>query len=192
MTKNCKKCNQVKPVDCFSKRSQMKDGLEHVCKACVANKTKQVDPEKKAEKNKRYREANRDKAKADSKKWRIENPKKETERKRKYYLANADKLKEQHYQWKLSNPAKTANYAHARRARQLNNGFFLVTVKELNKLYASSCIYCGSNDSIQMDHVIPISRGGRHSIGNLVPACSRCNQSKGSKYLAEWLLAIRL
>ena len=33
---------------------------------------------------------------------------------------------------------------------------------------------------------LPLSRGGRHAIGNLIPACSRCNPGKGWKFVSEW------
>ena len=33
---------------------------------------------------------------------------------------------------------------------------------------------------------IPISRGGSHGVGNLLPACERCNKSKATKLLIEW------
>lgn len=79
----------------------------------------------------------------------------------------------------------TAN-ENRRRTRKLNNGIYLITNKEIEKLYSSSCYYCDSKENIQIDHVIPISRGGRHSIGNIVPACMKCNVSKGNKYLFEW------
>lgn len=32
-----------------------------------------------------------------------------------------------------------------------------------------------------MDHVIPVSRGGRDELDNLVPCCKKCNNTKGSK-----------
>lgn len=37
-----------------------------------------------------------------------------------------------------------------------------------------------------LDHVLPLSRGGRHCIANIVPACKNCNQKKGSLTVAEW------
>lgn len=73
-----------------------------------------------------------------------------------------------------------------RRARKLDNGVFKVTKKELNRLYKSQCLSCGSLDRISLDHVIPISRGGRHSIGNIQPLCLKCNQRKGKKLMIEW------
>lgn len=37
------------------------------------------------------------------------------------------------------------------------------------------------------DHVLPVSKGGPHSLGNMVIACARCNQRKGDKMPAVWL-----
>lgn len=50
------------------------------------------------------------------------------------------------------------------------------------------CAYCGSRpleDDVKLilDHLIPYSRGGQHTAGNLITACSRCNLSKHAKTL---------
>jgi len=37
-----------------------------------------------------------------------------------------------------------------------------------------------------VDHKKPLAKGGRHSVGNLVPACRSCNFSKGTKSVREW------
>jgi len=50
------------------------------------------------------------------------------------------------------------------------------------------CQYCGKSGSVKdltIDHVIPVSRGGRNTWENVVAACSPCNSKKGSKLLAE-------
>jgi 5-methylcytosine-specific restriction endonuclease McrA len=54
--------------------------------------------------------------------------------------------------------------------------------------YRHRCAYCGSDGPIHMEHVIPVSRGGRHAIGNVLPACETCNLSKQSCLVAEWKL----
>ncbi|WP_203620386.1 HNH endonuclease [Streptomyces sp. SID8499] len=51
-------------------------------------------------------------------------------------------------------------------------------------------MYCDAPGGT-VDHVIPLSRGGQHAEGNLVPACKSCNSSKGDKLLIEWLLVKR-
>lgn len=50
------------------------------------------------------------------------------------------------------------------------------------------CLYCGqpfSDQSLTRDHIVPTSRGGRDSWLNVVAACRRCNQHKGSRLLEE-------
>lgn len=48
---------------------------------------------------------------------------------------------------------------------------------------AYTCQYCGEAPGrhlLTVDHVVPRSRGGAHNWDNLVTACTRCNQKKGS------------
>ena len=48
--------------------------------------------------------------------------------------------------------------------------------------------YCGNNfpaNELTFDHVVPKSRGGRTSWGNVVTACSPCNLLKGNRLLRE-------
>lgn len=47
------------------------------------------------------------------------------------------------------------------------------------------CAYCPA-PAQAIDHVVPLSRGGRHEPGNAVAACMACNSSKGAKLLTEW------
>jgi 5-methylcytosine-specific restriction endonuclease McrA len=47
------------------------------------------------------------------------------------------------------------------------------------------CLYCGSKDSLTLDHVIPRSKGGPNSWTNLATCCMRCNTSKGDRLLEE-------
>ncbi|RZC82880.1 hypothetical protein C5167_045673 [Papaver somniferum] len=47
------------------------------------------------------------------------------------------------------------------------------------------CQYCSSRESLTIDHVLPISRGGEWTWENLVTACVKCNSKKGHKTLEE-------
>jgi 5-methylcytosine-specific restriction endonuclease McrA len=50
------------------------------------------------------------------------------------------------------------------------------------------CQYCGrkfSTSELSLDHVVPISRGGRSTWENVVCACLSCNVRKGNKLLPE-------
>src|ERR1051325_8571686 len=48
-----------------------------------------------------------------------------------------------------------------------------------------ACVYCGDNDDLTFDHLIPRSRGGQTTWENVVAACSPCNLRKGSLTMAE-------
>jgi 5-methylcytosine-specific restriction endonuclease McrA len=43
------------------------------------------------------------------------------------------------------------------------------------------CLYCGSENNLTIDHVMPSSRGGRNSWENLATCCKGCNGKKGNK-----------
>lgn len=54
------------------------------------------------------------------------------------------------------------------------------------------CAYCGATDrALQRDCVQPISRGGRYTIDNIVPACGSCNASKSNSEVTSWLRRTR-
>ncbi len=45
------------------------------------------------------------------------------------------------------------------------------------------CHYCNTKvgkENITMDHVVPLSRGGKSTKGNIVPSCKECNNQKKS------------
>ena len=55
------------------------------------------------------------------------------------------------------------------------------------------CSYCGATDvHLQRDCVLPISRGGRYTLDNVVPACRSCNASKCNDEVTSWLRRRRL
>ena len=68
--------------------------------------------------------------------------------------------------------------------------------KELKKsrwwqtlIQKTNCYYCEkeiSRQEVTMDHIVPISRGGKSNRGNLVPCCKSCNLNKRSLTAVEW------
>jgi len=55
------------------------------------------------------------------------------------------------------------------------------------------CAYCGASDkALQRDCVLAISRGGRYTLENVVPACRSCNTSKCNDEVTGWLRRKRL
>ena len=60
----------------------------------------------------------------------------------------------------------------------------------------NGCAYCRAAASdagtLQRDCVLPISRGGRYTLDNVVPACRSCNASKCNEEVTHWLRRKRL
>ncbi len=60
-----------------------------------------------------------------------------------------------------------------------------------NLIQDTSCYYCQAaigREAVTMDHIVPISRGGKSTKGNLVPCCYNCNEQKRSLTAVEWTL----
>jgi 5-methylcytosine-specific restriction endonuclease McrA len=60
--------------------------------------------------------------------------------------------------------------------------------------YSKKCAYCGKRcgkKSRSIDHLTPLSRGGKHSIHNIVLACKGCNTEKDNMTLIEYILTKR-
>ena len=75
------------------------------------------------------------------------------------------------------------NKHHKRRAIKKSGD---VTTKQLLELQqnAKNCYWCNTslkNKVVHIDHYVPLSRGGLHTITNLVVACSECNLKKHAK-----------
>jgi 5-methylcytosine-specific restriction endonuclease McrA len=55
------------------------------------------------------------------------------------------------------------------------------------------CAYCGETTvPLQRDCVLAISRGGRYTLDNVVPACRSCNTSKCNDEVTTWMRRRRL
>jgi 5-methylcytosine-specific restriction endonuclease McrA len=50
------------------------------------------------------------------------------------------------------------------------------------------CVYCGAVDTrLEIEHLIPRSKGGSNRVSNLAIACHKCNQKKGAKDIKDFL-----
>lgn len=93
----------------------------------------------------------------------------------------------------LQKPESAVYSSSRRRARIAENPLFEVTRRDYARLlnrFGNACAYChakfSSRSEIEWDHVIPVSRGGGHSIANLLPACRSCNRNKSVRFIMEW------
>jgi HNH endonuclease len=52
-----------------------------------------------------------------------------------------------------------------------------------------SCVFCGSLEVKRWDHLIAVTHSGETVLGNMVPACASCDDSKQHKSFEEWMRA---
>ncbi len=182
----CNKCKQQKSTNDFYRRL---DDLQRTCKICQKTRRKldyQKNPEKEKEKARNWRLQNPEKTAAMRLAWKRKNKEKNLASVIRYQKANPDKHNIASKKYRLKNQDKYNNYANERRAKKLKNGVFKITDKDFKKLQSQSCQNCGTQKNLTIDHIIPISRGGTHSIGNLQMLCGFCNSSKSNKVMIVW------
>jgi HNH endonuclease len=49
------------------------------------------------------------------------------------------------------------------------------------------CAYCGIAEAKRWDHLVPVRAGGETVLGNMVPACGPCDDSKAHRNFETWL-----
>lgn len=136
----------------------------------------------------------RDRAIAYSMQWVSQNRAKHRRYAYVWASRNRKRVNEMARMWYWRNPETARMHARLsggkRKARRLGGDSIGVSARDWQRLidrYRGCCVYCGKPASpIHMDHVIPLSRGGRHAIGNVVPACAPCNLSKHDAFVVEW------
>lgn len=141
---------------------------------------------------KRMYERNPEKYRRRSSDWRAAQPERVRAKFREWYAANLDEQRARSREYQRAHPEKRRKpppekrrAAKAiRRARQIAATVVPFSEAEwLNVVarYGGLCAYCRVRPWEHRDHVVPLSRGGAHAIGNIVPACARCNQRKGAQ-----------
>jgi len=105
---------------------------------------------------------------------------------RKYYATHKEELAAKQRKWQLENPGKVRAYSANRRAlkKQADGSFTAKEFRALCKKYTNKCLCCGSTDeSLTVDHVIPLNKGGSNDIDNIQPLCLSCNSRKRDKVI---------
>jgi 5-methylcytosine-specific restriction endonuclease McrA len=213
--KTCSKCGESKPLEDFNKNRAIKDGLDGKCRKCkkaynfankernaatntawaTANKGRKketnslwhtANKEKVAVKVLAWRLANLDRKAAQSVAWRQANRERNNSNQLAWAAANKEKVAATKASYAKANPEKRIQSQALRRARNMSNGVKLVTGNEIATITAMPCTACGVAGPSQVDHIVPINRGGAHTIGNLMPLCPSCNASKCDLLYIEW------
>ncbi len=137
------------------------------------------------EKIKIYRKNNREKLLEQIKDWRKQNK----EHIEKYYEKNKERI--QAYCKEYSKKNKLSNAIRINRRRAVFKNASGYSTKEQIQArfdyHGNKCYYCGdSSCKLQIEHRIPLSRGGSNWPANIVPACKHCNNKKHTKTEREF------
>ncbi len=189
LLKICRDCLLPKSLDKFHKDAVAKDGLRGQCRSCVSiyrHADRTANPEKKRAYDRRWRAASQGKSLNTYRKWCAAN----SERVRGYgsawRVANREQAVAATRKWRAGHPEMVQMDRYRRRAREKKNEVFVITSEEIKRLLRRPCYLCNTSPSTTIDHIIPVVRNGRHSIGNILGACRKCNGSKHDKLLVEY------
>lgn len=174
----CKGCGEPKPFDQFHRDKRNPDGYRAQCKPCrntfMAN----------------YYEDNREQRVAYERGRRSN----QAEHLRALDMARYERHKEKRI-------ALASEHVKIRRARlagvETDPG---VTVPALRRIHGDHCCYCGIEMTFKrgkrgegiapnratLEHIMPISKGGGHTLANTALACHRCNVTKNNKTTEQW------
>lgn len=113
--------------------------------------------------------------------WRRRNPGRQAAQSRLRYERNPERHKAITEAWRQRNPERVRDVREARRARERN-----AFVEDVDRClvwlaFSGECGICGQAvplEAMHLDHVVPLSKGGKHSYSNVQPAHETCNKRK--------------
>jgi 5-methylcytosine-specific restriction endonuclease McrA len=170
---------------------------------------RQSNPERHAENERRWAEANPEKVKEKQRRYREANRERMRERDRKKYWSDPAKASEQYSRWRESDPERlerlrqrnrrwyAENPEYSRRKNQNRRALRLEAfVEDVDHAVVFerdnwTCQICGivcpkdavwpSLDFPTLDHIVALSKGGKHSYANSQTLCFLCNSRKGDR-----------
>lgn len=202
--KRCTKCGEYKELTDFYKRDNGKY-YRSSCKQCEIIAARKWNIEN-AERVKQNRHNvyinNRNQENEDSRKWKRENKKRANELSVLWYQNNQDKsiLRSREYRknnrdivnkktaiWFSKNKNKACEYTRKRNALKAESHVGVVCYDEILRRDCGICHICNKPiiSNLHFDHIVPLSRGGTHSMDNIAISHSECNLRKNNKLLTE-------
>jgi 5-methylcytosine-specific restriction endonuclease McrA len=192
--KQCSKCGEQKPQDCFSTNPKAKDGLHSWCRKCVNAQRKEKN-DIYAVTRREWNAANKEKIaakdaarrltpeykimkSASNKKYREKNKVSIKSRKQAYYAAHPELRRAEYQRNKQGYVARA--YARLRKIKCLtpldaDKAKLTWFYEEAKRLTIALGI------KHEVDHIIPISKGGLHHQDNLQVLPWLENRAKGAK-----------
>lgn len=165
----CKKCGIEKPFSEFSKASAKPGGISYRCRLCNAENARE---------------------------WRINNEERFKQTLRNNYLNNRENRLQKAKDWREANRDVKRDYNRNRKLKLKDSTIGCFTESDIIELYGTSCHLCGFaidmkaprqsgkpgwQNGLHIDHVVPVSRGGKNTIENVRPSHGLCNLKKNNR-----------
>lgn len=109
-----------------------------------------------------------------------------------YRKQNMHKISARAARWQAANPERKRMHARMRIHRKRVQGGEKITLAQVQGILDAQkgkCFYCRKKlDEYHIDHFIPLAKGGKHALSNLVVACPNCNARKHAKDPLEFMM----
>lgn len=178
MEKYCKKCNLVKPLNEFYKKKSTKDGFDYKCKACH----KEYFYEISSEVTKKYYNKNKDIIISKNREYELKNKDQTKKNHRKYMEKRRHDPK-----YKLIESTRALIYHHLKSKSNSSNEYIGCTYKEysshLENQFDEKMNWDNYGTYWEVDHTIPLSKGGSFHYTNTTPMVISENRKKSNKLL---------
>jgi 5-methylcytosine-specific restriction endonuclease McrA len=195
--KRCATCRTVYPAttEHFVAKKKLSLGLDTTCRTCrnaACRKSYHKCIVQRRRDMKAYQETHREEARQRTRAWHKAHPGAVV----RWNHSHPEERKRANLRWRARHPEHYRLIELCKRARRRHApGHF--RPDDLDHLYVAQqgrCRYCGTDlgDTYEVDHKLPISRGGSHWPENLCLSCPRCNHRKFTKSETEFLAILAL
>ena len=193
ITKRCPRCKQTQAISHFGRNRWRRDGLALHCRDCQKLFNSETYPRM------RQRPEFRRLCVQRAVEWQKSNPDKANARARRWYHKNKGKANLATRRWQ-NNPERVRRVGRAwahrpdslnkrriqnqkRRARLFGSDatFSIQDWQATLERQLGKCGICGLSVALTIDHIIPLSKGGKHEPANVQALCRPCNSRKGNK-----------
>ena len=202
LRRKCGACGQTKGVAEFNRQAS---GLHPWCRMCQAQyRSRYYAAHVTAEKSRtqQYYQAHSDALRAKRRERYRNNNAAEIEKIRIWQAANAERLREYRRRrnklskpwrrWRQENPEAAREAVRRYQARKAGASTEKVSYLMVALRDGWVCHLCRKDierrrgrDGVHFDHVVPLSRGGQHTEGNIRVSHAECNLRKGARLLRE-------
>jgi 5-methylcytosine-specific restriction endonuclease McrA len=185
--KTCAACGRELPADAFYASGGGRPGLRQPCRTCIASKAAARKAERSAWARAHYRK-NREAIAAYQRTYYRANRERVIARVRARYEADPEPQRAWQRAYQRRRPDVSANTKHRRRALLRGATAGSVDARAVFLRDGGVCYLCGqpvdptaSNrmERPSLDHVVPLARGGPHTLDNVRLAHYGCNLRKG-------------